>query len=61
MLCYGTIKEYASSAYICDNKWILKEKFVLDNYRANHIIFNNNYIYYSHSAKRILKVNNVDK
>ena len=57
----GHDKNYASNIYLYDNEGILRGEFVLDNYRADRIVFNNDYMYYAYSEKGIIKVNNLGK
>ncbi len=57
----GHDKNYASNIYLYDNDGILREEFVLDNYRADCIIFDDDYMYYAYSEKGIIKVNNLGK
>ncbi len=57
----GHDKNYASNIYLYDNEGILRNELVLDSYRADRIIFKDNYMYYPYSKKGIIKVNSLGK
>ena len=57
----GHDKNYASNIYIYDNSGVLREEFVLDGYRADRVIFDDDYMYYPYKKRGIVKVNNLGK
>ena len=57
----GHDKNYNSNIYLYDNEGVLREEFVLDSYRADRIIFDDDYMYYAYNTKGIVKVNDVGK
>ena len=57
----GHDKNYNSNIYLYDNEGVLREEFVLDSYRADRIIFDDDYMYYAYNKKGIVKVNDLGK
>lgn len=57
----GHDKNYNSNIYLYDNEGVLREEFVLDSYRADRIIFDDDYMYYAYNKKSIIKVNGLGK
>ena len=57
----GHDKNYNSNIYLYDNEGVLREEFVLDSYRADRIIFEDDYMYYAYNKKGIVKVNDLGK
>ena len=57
----GHDKNYASNIYVYDNSGVLREEFVLDGYRADRVIFDDDYMYYPYKKRGIVKVNNLGK
>ena len=57
----GHDKNYNSNIYLYDNDGVLREELVLDSYRADRIIFEDDYMYYAYNNKGIVKVNNLGK
>mgnify|MGYP005764033299 FL=1 len=57
----GHDKNYNSNIYLYDNDGVLREEFVLDSYRADRIIFDDDYMYYAYNKKGIVKVNDLGK
>ena len=57
----GHDKNYNSNIYLYDNEGVLREEFVLDSYRADRIIFDDDYMYYAYNKKGIIKVNDLGK
>ena len=57
----GHDKNYASNIYIYDNSGVLREEFVLDGYRADRVIFDDDYMYYPYKKRGIIKVNKLGK
>ena len=50
----GHDKNYNSNIYLYDNEGVLREEFVLDSYRADRIIFDDDYMYYAYNKKGIV-------
>ena len=57
----GHDKNYNSNIYLYDNEWVIREEFVLDSYKADRIIFDDDYMYYAYNKKGIVKVNALGK
>ena len=57
----GHDKNYASNIYVYDNSGVLREEFVLDGYRADRVIFDDDYMYYPYKKRGIIKVNKLGK
>lgn len=57
----GHDKNYNSNIYLYDNEGVIREEFVLDSYKADRIIFDDDYMYYAYNKKGIVKVNALGK
>lgn len=57
----GHDKNYNSNIYLYDNEGILRNELVLEGYRADRIVFDDENMYYSYSKKGIVKVNELGK
>lgn len=57
----GHDKNYEANIYLYDNEGVLRNELILDGYRADRIIFDDDYMYYPYNSKGILKVNSLGK
>ncbi len=57
----GHDKNYNSNIYLYDNNGVLRNELVLEGYRADRIVFDDDYLYYPYSKKGIVKVNSLGK
>ncbi len=57
----GHDKNYEANIYLYDNSGVLRNELVLDDYRADRIIFDDDYMYYPYASRGIMKVNSLGK
>ena len=57
----GHDKNYEANIYLYDNAGVLRNELVLDDYRADRIIFDDDYMYYPYKSRGIMKVNSLGK
>lgn len=57
----GHDKNYEANVYLYDNNGILRNELILDDYRADRIIFDDGYMYYPYESRGIMKVNSLGK
>ena len=57
----GHDKNYEANVYLYDNNGILRNELVLNDYRADRIIFDGEYMYYPYESRGIIKVNSLGK
>ena len=57
----GHDKNYEANVYLYDNNGILRNELVLDDYRADRIIFDDGYMYYPYKSRGIMKVDSLGK
>ena len=57
----GHDKNYEANVYLYDNAGVLRNELVLDDYRADRIIFDDDYMYYPYKSRGIMKVNSLGK
>ena len=57
----GHDKNYEANVYLYDNEGVLRNELVLNDYRADRIIFDDDYMYYPYESRGIIKVNSLGK
>lgn len=57
----GHDKNYEANVYLYDNEGVLRNELVLDDYRADRIIFDGDDMYYPYESRGIMKVNSLGK
>lgn len=57
----GHDKNYEANVYLYDNAGVLRNELVLDDYRADRIIFDGDYMYYPYKSRGIMKVDSLGK
>ena len=57
----GHDKNYEANIYLYDNAGVLRNELVLDDYRADRIIFDDGYMYYPYKSRGIIKVDSLGK
>ena len=57
----GHDKNYEANVYLYDNNGVLRNELVLNDYRADRIIFDDDYMYYPYESRGIMKVNDLGK
>ena len=57
----GHDKNYEANVYLYDNAGVLRNELVLNDYRADRIIFDDGYMYYPYESRGIMKVNSLGK
>ena len=57
----GHDKNYEANVYLYDNNGILRNELILNDYRADRIIFDGEYMYYPYESRGIIKVNSLGK
>ena len=57
----GHDKNYEANIYLYDNEGVLRNELILDDYRADRIIFDGDYMYYPYESRGIMKVNSLGK
>lgn len=57
----GHDKNYEANVYLYDNEGVLRNELILNDYRADRIIFNGDYMYYPYESRGIIKVDSLGK
>ena len=57
----GHDKNYEANVYLYDNAGVLRNELVLNDYRADRIIFDDGYMYYPYESRGIMKVDSLGK
>ena len=57
----GHDKNYEANVYLYDNEGVLRNELVLNDYRADRIIFDDDYMYYPYESRGIIKVDSLGK